>query len=75
MQNVSHKKKWNAGLLQLHVYPTPITLIKGKHDDKSEKGFVKMKLCRDPTSKNSDLYEFKMALFYNGYQEAFFVRS
>ena len=34
MQNVSYKKKWNAGLVQLHVDPPPITLIKSKHDDK-----------------------------------------
>ena len=75
MQNVSHKKKWNAGLLQLHVDPPPITLIKGNHDDKSENDFVKMKLRRDPTSENLDLYEFKMALLYNGYREDFFVLS
>ena len=74
MQNVSHRKKWNAGLLQLHMDPPPITLIKGKHDDKSEKDSVGMKLGRDWTSKNSDLSESKMALFYNGDQEAFFFR-
>ena len=62
MQNVSHKKKWNAGLLQLHVDPPPITLIKGNHDDKLEDDFVKMKLRRYPMSENSDLYEFKMAI-------------
>ena len=75
MQNVYHKKKWNAWLLQLHVDPPPITLIKIKHNDKSENDFVKIKLRRYLTSENSDLYEFKMDLFYNGYQEAFFVRS
>ena len=30
-----------------------------------------MELRRDPTSENPDLYESKMALFYNGDQEAF----
>ena len=30
-----------------------------------------MELCRDPTSDNSDLYESKMALFYNGDQGDF----
>ena len=30
-----------------------------------------MELRRDPTSENSDLYESKMALFYNGDQEDF----
>ena len=33
---------------------------------KSEKDCVKIKLCRDPTSENSDQHEFKMALFHNG---------
>ena len=63
MKNVYHKRKWNAGLLQLHVDPPPITLIKGKHNDKSEIDFVKIKFHRDPTSENLDLYEFKIALF------------
>ena len=49
MKNVSHKKKWNAGLLQLHVDPPPINLIKGENDDKSEMFFVEMKLRRDLT--------------------------
>ena len=67
MKNVSHKNKWNAGLVHLHVDPPPTPLITSKHDNKSEKDFVTMKLRRDPTSENSDPYEFKMALFYNGY--------
>ena len=75
MQNVCHKKRWNAGLLQLHVDLPPITLVKGKNDDKSENDFVEMKLRRYLTSENLDLYEFKMALFYNGYQEDCFVCS
>ena len=75
MQNISHKKKCNAWLLQLHMDPPLITLEKGKHDDKLENDFVQMKLHRDPTSENSDLYEFKMALFYNGYREDCFVCS
>ena len=32
----------------------------------SDKDYVKLKLSRDPTLENSDLYEFKMALFENG---------
>ena len=71
MQNIYHKKMWNAGLVQLHVEPPPTPLIKSKHDDKSEKDFVKVKLHRDPTSENLDVYEFKMALFYNGDREFF----
>ena len=75
MQNIYHKKKRKAGLLQLHVDSPPITLKKGKHDDKPEKDFGKIKLRRDPTSENSDLYESKMALLYNGDQEDCFVCS
>ena len=73
MKNVSIEKKWNAGLVQLHVEPPPTPMIKSKHNDKSD--LFEMKLRRDPTSENSDLYESKMALFYNGYQEDSFVCS
>ena len=75
MKNVSHKKKWNTGLVQFHMDPPLINLEKGKHGDKLENDFVKIKLHRDPSSENSDLYEFKMALFYNGYREDIFFRS
>ena len=57
----------------MHVEPQPTPLIKSKHDDKSEKNFVKLKLRRDPTSNNSELYEFKMALFDNGDLDKFFL--
>ena len=64
MKNVSQKKKWNAGGgVQMHVKPPPTPLIKIEHNDKLDKDFVKLKLCRDPTSEKSDLYEFKMDLF------------
>ena len=54
-----------------------IPLIKSKNDDKPEKYFVKIKLCRDPMSENLDLYEIKMALFDNSNPEEFllFVRN
>ena len=55
--------------------PPLIPIITSKHGDKSEKDFVEKKLRRDPTSENSDLYEYKMALFYNGYWEDCFVCS
>ena len=32
-----------------------------------------MKLCKDPTSFKTDIYEFKMALFYNSKPEEFFM--
>ena len=34
MKNVSHKKKWNVGLVQVHMEPPPIPLIKINHYDK-----------------------------------------
>ena len=49
MNNVSRKKMWNAGTVQVHVDPPPIPLIKSKNDDKSDKDFVKIKFCKDPT--------------------------
>ena len=55
----------------------PIPLIKIENDTKLEKGCVKNKFKRDPTSENSDKYEFKMALFDNRKPEIFllFVRN
>ena len=73
MKNVFHKKKWNAGIVQVHVDPPLIPLIKSRNKDKSDKGFVKMKLCRDPTSENSDVYEFRIDLFDNGESEEFLL--
>ena len=72
-----HKKNWNTGVVQVHVEPLPIPLIKRKHDDKSDKDFVKIKLRRYLTSEQSDLYDFKMNLFKNCDQEEFllFVRN
>ena len=40
-----------------HVEPPQIPLIQEKHDGKSDKDFVKLKLCRDAMSSKSDLYE------------------
>ena len=51
------------------IYP----LIKSKHDDKSDKYSLKLKLHRDLTSEKSDLYEFKMSLFGNSDPEEFFL--
>ena len=50
-----------------------IPLIKENNDGKSDKDFVKLKLCRDPTLPTSDLYEFKMSLFDNGNTEEFLL--
>ena len=66
MKNVSHRKKWTAEVVEQHIYPPAIPLIKSNQDNSSEKYFVKLKLRRDLTSDKSDLYEFKMVLFDNG---------
>ena len=64
-------------MAQVHVDPLTILLIKVKYNGKSDKYFLELKLCRDPTSSTSDLYEFKMSLFDNGKPEEFllFVRN
>ena len=43
---VFHKKKWKAGVVQVHVEPPMNSLLKSKHDDKSDKDFVKRVLSR-----------------------------
>ena len=63
MNNVFHKKKWDTGVVQVHVEHPPIPVIKSNHSDKSDKYSVKQRLWRDRTSDNSNLYEFKIALF------------
>ena len=60
MKKFFHKKKWNAGFVQVHVDPPLVNLIKIKHNDKSDKDFVKIKLHKDPTSEILSLYESKM---------------
>ena len=59
-------KKWNTRTVQVHTGPPLIQLFKSNSDDKLDKDCVKIKLRRDPTSQKMDLYEFKMALVYNG---------
>ena len=71
MKNVSSKKGWMKGMTLTHMEPPPITLVKEKHDGRSDKDFMKLKLRRDPTSSTLDLYEFKMPLFDNGDPEEF----
>ena len=69
MNNVSHLKKLNLGMIQVHVEPPTIPLMKGKYDGKSDKDFVKMKLRRDTTSSIPNLYGFRMYLFNKGDME------
>ena len=46
IKNISHKKKWNAGTIQMHMDPSPIPLIKSNNGEKSDKDCVKIKLRR-----------------------------
>ena len=57
----------------MQVEPPLISLIKINNDEKLDKYFVQIKLRRDPTSENLDLYELKMALFDNGDHEELFL--
>ena len=62
-----------TGMTQPHIDPPQISLIKENHDGKFDKYFVKLKLCRYPTSPMLDLYEFKISLFNNGKPEGFLL--
>ena len=73
MEKVLRRKKCTAVVVEQYVEPPPIPLIKSNHDDKLDKDFVKLKLYRYPTSYNSYLYEFKMALFDKGELEEFLL--
>ena len=63
MKNVLYKKVWSSDTNPEHVEPPPIPLIKEMCTVKPDKDYVKLKLRRYPMS---DLYEFKMSLFYHG---------
>ena len=65
MNNVLRMNNWSRRTVQVHAETPPITFIQDNNNDKLDKSFVKIKLRRDLTSENSDLYEFKMALFDN----------
>ena len=73
MKKLSHKKKWNAGLLHLQMMPPPNPLIKSNHYDSSNKDFVNINLLRDLMSEKSKSCEFKMALFHSGKPEEFLL--
>ena len=67
IRNVSDKKIWRTGAVQIHLGTPQIPLSKSKNDLKAENYRVKIKLRRDPTSEKSYMYEFKIALFGNGH--------
>ena len=73
IKNVSLKNNLNVGTVQVQVETHHIQLIKSMKDDKSDKDFVKIKFRGDPSLEKSDLYEFKMALFYNRDPEEFLL--
>ena len=60
-----------------YVEPPPIPSIKETSTGKSDEYYVKLKLCIDPTSSTSDIYEFRMSLFDHGEPEdfLFFVQN
>ena len=57
----------------MHVELPLITLIKSNNDEKLDIDFVKMKLRRDTTSENLDLYELKIVLFDKSESEEFLL--
>ena len=60
-------------MAQSHVEPPPIHLINWTYGGKLEKDIVNLKLCRDPTSSTSDLYELRISFFDNGNPEEFLL--
>ena len=72
MKNVLHRKKWDVLVVEQQVQPSPINLIKSKHNDKPGKDFVKIKFRKGLTSEKSDLCESKIDLFDNDNPEEFF---
>ena len=65
MNNVSLNKGCIYGTFMKNADNLPIPRIKIKNDAKSEKEYIKIKLCRNNTSNNSDIYEVIIALFEN----------
>ena len=77
MKNVLHKTVWCTDINPAHVEPPTIPLIKETPTGNSYGDYVKLKLCRDPTSSTLDLYGFRMSLFDHGDPGEFllFVRN
>ena len=73
MRNISQKKIWLYGAVNINVYPPPIKSIQIKVDMKSEKYYDKIKLRINTMLKKSEIYELKTALFYNGAPEDFLL--
>ena len=73
MKNVSNKKSCNLGIMQVHMKPPPIPLIKSKHGDNSEKDYVKLKLRRYPTSATSASMSLRWLCLTMAIQKIFIV--
>ena len=71
MKNVLHKKVLGFVTNPAYVDPPPIVLIKETSNGKSDGNYFELKMCRDPTSSMSDLYEFRMSLFDHSEPEEF----
>ena len=71
MKEVSNKKVRISGIKPSYVEPLPMPLIKKTCNGKSDRYFVKLTFCRDPTSSTLDFYEFKKSLFDHGNPEDF----
>ena len=73
MKNISQKSIFHIGTVQIHVDSPTITLIKSDLDLKMQRFCMKIKLYRNPLSEYSNMYEFKMALFYKGDTDSFLL--
>ena len=59
-------------LVQNHVDPPPIPLIKSNVDTKLKKYYVKTKLCRNSMPNTYGMYELKVSKYDNGETKGFF---
>ena len=73
MKNGYHKKGWGMNTNPSHVEPPLIPLVQKISTGKSDGDYVKLKLCKDPMSSTSELYEFRMSLFDHCQLEEFLL--
>ena len=65
MKKILQNKKWNVGVVQLHMEPQRTPMIKSKHDDNLYNYFVKLKLHTYQTPEKTELCGLKIALLEN----------
>ena len=73
MNKISHVRSWCSDTVEIHAKLPLVPLIKINLDLKSEKYYVKIKLCRKITSEKLDTYELKTNLFENGKPEEYLL--